>query len=291
MDVRWLFAPLYAAVLCGAAVAVAVYARPGQDRPWFLTAGVGLLLTVVVSGALAGPVEWLSREVLWRCVGLVGLGGAGVLVVSARRARTGAELLMASAPISIDEAVRWAKEGACVRGVFRGRLGAEGEVVSPGGVVGAFFEAQVRALAPGGGKGPLLSVERAQAALIYLVGERHRAAVRLGEDGVHGTPSIRRCSASPRWTFALAEGETGVEALSFERVGKLGAWVLVAGRLVAGPSEGTYVLCGAPRGPASVFLSENALGEARRRGRGWWQRGLWAMACGLGGAFLLSQGL
>ncbi|MFY0577367.1 hypothetical protein ACN28S_26335 [Cystobacter fuscus] len=181
--------------------------------------------------------------------------------------------------------------------MYRGRLAASDQVTSPSGVVCAFYEAELRGVTPGGGKGSLLSVERASAPVVRMRGEKTEAALSFSPGLVLAPLRVRPCLVGRPAEVAPGldapvEGAPPEEALSYERVGKLGEECLVVGELRPGPVAGGYELRGRQGGPAMVILGEAAEGtgthgapglEAVRRGGGA-HRGRRLGARGLSGA-------
>src|SRR6185369_12274150 len=120
----------------------------------------------------------VSLDVAGRSAGFVLLGLAAGLALLGSKARLRADALRGLAPRTIDEAVAELRAGREPGwGVYQGRLGASEPVTSPGGVVCAFYDAELRSSGEQGRKGPLLSQERAYAMLITVRGERAEAAV------------------------------------------------------------------------------------------------------------------
>ena len=204
--------------------------------------------------------------------GAVLLGLAAFLTVRGVRLRSRAELLQAVVPQEMDEAVA-ALPRAGKPGVFRGRLSARGPVTSPAGLVCAFYESELRASEPGG-RGTLLTQERAQAALVSLRGERHEAALSFSPSELIAPVEPLRCSAGasvasmdPR---VPAGAEPVAEAMSHERVGRLGEPCLVVGRLEPGLARGRYALKGLQGGPALLVLGTDADAAAKKLARQAW---------------------
>jgi hypothetical protein len=160
-------------------------------------------------------------------------------------------------------------------------------VASPGGIVCALYDAELREPSPGKTKGPLLSVDRAAAGVIYVRGERCRARVAFAEGSLWATPEPRRCRVDGRISWAqgsvLASGVARMEVVSHEKVARLGGPCAVVGRLDRGLTEGTYVLKGPQGGPALLVLGEELAAPARRLfGRAWALFGASAVLCVLG---------
>ncbi len=276
MDVQTLFGPMFAAALFGLCAFGWATGRIRADRVgasirwafyWFLAVGAAYLAT-----------RWLGRreaEILVRALmGTAAVGAlawAAWLLYAATRWRRWAERLSSATPVPLDEAARCleAADGALgAVGVFEGRLGAVEQVTSPGGVVGAFFRAELREVREDGEKGALVAFERGQAAHVYLAGEATRARLALDDshEAVFAPLSVRRCE-SARWPTAGGEVVMAVaggvgERLSFERVGKLGAHCLVAGRLLRS-APGRFRLTGEGAAPLVIAVTEDGRVPAR----------------------------
>ncbi|HYO54640.1 hypothetical protein [Archangium sp.] len=289
MDLRWAFAPLYAAGL--GALVVAALALGRKDARTFMPqwplAWFGLLAVLFAIVALryrAGPFLWVSPGALGDGVGFALLVVAVGLAVAGLRVRVRSDALRAEAPRSIDEGVAALREGRSPGwGVYRGRLVSSDQVTSPGGVVCAFYEAELRGVMPDGSKGPLLSVERAYAPVLQVRGEEEAAAVSFSPKLLLAPTRILRCQMGT----PLAGTGTGVpvesgameESLSYERVGKLGEECLVVGELRAGPVPGVYELRGKQGGPAMVILGNAGEGTGTVLARRAWR--MFAAAGGL----------
>jgi hypothetical protein len=277
MDVwRILLAPLYAACLVALVVAAFAFGRRDpESRPlrlplvWFGILAVGsLCVALQFRGA---PSLALPTASAAKAAGLGLLMLAAGLAVRGSQTRSRADLLRASAPTPLDEAVAALRAGRAPGwGVYQGRLEAAEVLTSPGGAPCAFFEAEVRAVAPDGRKGPLLARERAYAPALVLRGERVRASVRFSPSSLLAPVEVRRCQVAPGLVPASCyeeapasasmshAGEAPPEALSWERVGAPGETCLVVGELRRGPTEGSYQLSGRGGGPALVVLGPEA---------------------------------
>lgn len=289
MDLRWAFAPLYAAGL--GALVIAAFSVGRKDARAFMPqwplAWFGLLAVLFAIVALryrAGPFMWLSPGALGDGAGVALLVAAAGLAVAGSRIRVRGEALRAEAPRSIDEGVAALRQGQSPRwGVYRGRLASSDQVTSPGGVVCAFYEAELREVMADGSKGPLLSVERAYAPLLQVRGEKAEAAVSFSPKLLLAPMRIRRCQMgkplAETGTGVPAEGQAVEEALSYERVGKLGEECLVVGELRPGPVPGVYELRGRQGGPAMVILGNEGEGTGTVLTRRAWR--LFAAAGGL----------
>jgi hypothetical protein len=178
--------------------------------------------------------------------------------------------------------------------VWRGRLGASEEVTSPGGVVCAFYDAEVRLAGVLGRPGPLLSRERAWSSLVLVRGEQVEAAVSVTPASLLAPVQVRRCSSVGSLVAVdVASGEVPPpEAFSHERVGKLGEVCLVVGEVAPGPAPGTWRLQGPRGGPATLVVGEeyeDGLPSAREMARrGWLLVAASAVLCAAS-AFLLAR--
>jgi hypothetical protein len=199
-----------------------------------------------------------------RLVGALALMGAGMFASEATRMRRQGELLVASIPKPLDEALADVRRSrGAVTGVFHGRLGTEDDVTSPGGVVCAFYEAEIRRPARRGGRGPLLSIERGFSQTLWLRGEAGEA----------------RVAFSPRNAIGRREIHSSPRAVCFEKIGRKGEPCLVAGELRPGPVPGSFEIRGAGGGPATVILGEQRVSPAKRVLNLSWAT--WAVAAGL----------
>jgi hypothetical protein len=280
MEHRLLLGPLFAMGLAGLIVLAFAFgrrdARENSSRlplAWFGLLALGLVL--IASGVFTGrPVVLVSQENVIRggALGLVVLAAALLLLGS--RTRTRADTLVGSAPLSIDEAVEALRAGRSPGwGVYRGRLGANSPLTSPGGVACGFYDAEVRAIMPDGSRGPLLCTERAYAELLTLRGDKAEVAVSVAASMVLAPVQIRRCEdgrlpvVSSVWE--RAEGQP-LEALSWERVGRIGEVCTVVGELQPGPAQGSYVLRGKDGGPAMLVLGTEGVGTGEALSRKAW---------------------
>lgn len=302
---RILLAPLYAACLVALVVAAFAFGRRDpESRPlrlplvWFSLLAVGSLC--VVLQFRGEPTLALPTEAPEKALGLALLVVAAGLAVRGSRTRSRADLLRASAPMPLDEAVAALRAGRAPGwGVYQGRLDAPEALTSPGGVSCAFFEAEVRAVAPDGRKGPLLARERAYAPALVLRGERVRASVRFSPASLLAPVEVRRCQAAAAWVPASRYEEAPAssagavpappEALSWERVGTPGETCLVVGELKRGPEEGTYVLSGCGERPALLVLGPQALATGGALARRAWGHFAAAGALSMAAAFMISR--
>lgn len=249
-------------------------------------------LTLVLVGALAvaARLGWLSEATVSRGAGVLVLALSGALAADGTRLRQRGDRLASLAPTALDEAISRLNGRPKLEGLFAGRLDASEEVTSPGGVVCAFYEAEVRSLEADGRKGALLAAERSQSPWVYLRGERHRAAIAFV--AAEGPTKLRRCRAGGELAFALprslAAGPPPADAVSHERVGKLGEPCLVLGRLERGPAEGSYVVCSGLGGRPLVLLASDPREVAAKLVRRAWGRFLGALVGCLAAAYLLA---
>jgi hypothetical protein len=301
MEHRLLLGPLFAMGMCALIVLAFTFGRRDAQTPpsrlpliWFAMLGVGLVL--IASGAFkAEPVELVSAENVLRggALGLVVLAAA--LLLLGTRTRSRADTLVGSAPRSIDEAVEDLRAGRSPGwGVYRGKLGASEALTSPGGVACGFYDAEVRAIMPDGSRGPLLCSEKAYAELLTLRGDKSEVTVSVAPSMVMAPVQIRRCEESRlpvvSSVWERAEGQP-LEALSWERVGRLGEACLVVGELRPGPVQGSYMLRGKDGGPAMLVLGSEGVDTGEALSRKSW--GLFAMAGALSvtAVFVLSRAL
>ena len=303
MELRLLLMPLFGMGLCALIVfAVTMGRRDAATSSarlplaWFGLLGLGFAL--IASGAFGGVVGG-SRVALVSDTSFIKAGAlalvvlAAGLVLLASRTRSRADTLVGSAPLSIDEAVAALREGRAPGwGVYKGKLGASETLTSPSGQECAFYDAEVRSVMPDGRRGPLLSTEKAYAELVTLRGERSEVAVSVAPSSVMAPVNIRRCEQSRlpvlSGVWEMAEGHA-LEALSWERVGRLGETCLVVGELVPGPAPGSYVLLGGNGGPAMLVLGNEGLGSGEALSRKAWRMFAAAGALSVAAVFVLSR--
>jgi hypothetical protein len=298
MDVRMMLAPLYAAGLSGLVILAFAFGRkdarefmPRWPLVWF---GLLAAVSLMVVSDYVPPALKVSLDVAGRSAGFVLLGLAAGLALLGSKARLRADALRGSAPRSIDEAVAELRAGREPGwGVYRGRLGASEPVTSPGGVVCAFYDAELRSAGEQGRKGPLLSQEHAYSMLITVRGERAEAAVSFAPSTTLAPVRVLRCLTDPRLVepeaSELAEGRPVEEVLSYERIGKLGESCLVVGELRPGPAQGSYVLRGKQGGPAMLVLGTEGAGTGMKLARRAWGFFSVAGALSVAAAFVLSR--
>ncbi|MCP3138103.1 hypothetical protein [Pyxidicoccus xibeiensis] len=305
---RILLAPLYASCLSALVVMAFAFGRKDPSAPswrlplvWFSVLAVGSFCVALQFPGRLGL--GLPTEAAAKAAGAALLVVAAGLALRGSRTRLRADLLRASAPRSLDEAVAALREGRAPGwGVYRGSLDAEESLTSPGGVPCAFFEAEVREVAEDGRKGALLSSERAYAPALVLRGERVRASVRFSPSSLMAPVEVRRCRALPgtvpaSWyedapaTAAGAVPASEPEALSWERVGVPGETCLVVGELRRGAHEGSYVLCGRGGGPALMVLGPEAPVTGGTLARRAWRHFAAAGALSMAAALVLARAL
>ncbi len=281
---RWVLAPLYATGLSALVVAAFAFGRrdarafmPRWPMVWFGLLAVLFALVALRHGM--GPLTWVTPGALGRGAGIGLLVVAAGLAVVGSRIRLSADTLLGEAPRSLDEGVEALRAGCSPGwGVYRGRLASSDTLLSPGGVVCAFYEAELRVALPDGRKGSLLSVERAYAPVLWVRGTRVRAAVSFSPKRMLTPQRISRSGlgvvpGAPK----KDRPEEGV--LSYERVGRLGEECLVVGELRNGPAPGVYELRGRKGGPAMVILGEARAETGRALAHRAWK--LFAAAGGL----------
>lgn len=293
-------APLYVAGMSLVVLAAITRGRRffdsvGSGTRRFVVALVALIILSLLAEVPGSHLVWTLERLLMKGLGLSLLIAGAWVALKGTRARLHADALCEGAASSVDEGVQMLRvtgKDAHV-GVFRGRLSAAEEVTSPGGIVCAFYDAELRQVAADGRKGALISSERAYAPLLSVRGERAEVGVRFSPTTLHAPVQIHRCLTSAQLAScdersAYAGAPPVEEALSYERVGKLGEACVVVGELRPGPAPGSYVLQGMRSGPALLAMGEDVerLGRAFAR-RSW---GFFAVAAGLvmASAFLLS---
>jgi hypothetical protein len=284
--VRELLGPVWLAVLAGTVIAAAAYGRREAWSSWprWPFAVLGLAFAVwSVSSARAFGQAWIADVVVVRLVGAGALIAAALAAFLGSRARAKASLLVSQAPRAIEQGIAAARTGAGELGVFEGRLASAEPVAAPSGVLCAFYDAELRALSSSGQRGALLAVDKGHASAIFLRGERCQARVAFAPGSVLARVRVRRCRLSGRLSCAsdsvLATGLPPTDALSYERLGKIGEKCLVVGRIVKGTQEGTYLVKGPGGGPALVALEDGvALAGKRLLMRGY---GLFSAAASL----------
>ena len=173
----------------------------------------------------------------------------------------------------MDEAIHlpaWERDGRWL--VLDGRLGATGEVTSPGGVVCAFYQAELRRVGERGEPGRLVARERAASLPLELRGLRESVRIRFSPNRAATPVSIRRVLVPlerDRSEVAAVGEPEAVEVLSWESVGKLGARALALGKLEQ-VRTGGWRLVGLAGGAAPIVLpAEQESAAAAWRSEAW----------------------
>jgi hypothetical protein len=300
MDVRMMLAPLYGAALIGLVSLAFAFGRkesrafmPRWPLAWF---GLLAAVTLALIMDFVPTSMRVSLDAAGRSVGFGLLGLSAGLALLGSRARLRADTLRSTAPRSIDEAVAELRAGRQPGwGVYQGRLGASDPVTSPGGVVCAFYDAELRSTGDQGRKGPLISQDKAYSLLITVRGDRAEAAVSFSPSTMLAPVRVVRCQTDPRLVEPeageLVQGRPVEEVLSYERVGKLGEHCLVVGELQHGPAPGSYVLRGKQGGPAMLVLGTEGMGTGQTLARRAWGFFSAAAALSIAAAFVLSRTL
>jgi hypothetical protein len=276
MDVSTVLAPALGLGASGALLAVRGTAMQRHvptvaDSVAPLPVLAGLLLAGAFGFATAAgtPVGGVLRWLL----GLAAGGGCIAAGWTAGQLWRHAELLRFARPTPVDEALRRVRqEGRAQWFVLDGWLGAAGEVTSPGGVVCAFYEAELRAVGEGGAPGALLARERGASLPIELRGLTGSVRLRFSSVRSAAPVQVRRAliPVEKDTNEVPAEGvEPAIEALSWEAVGKLGARALALGRLERDGQRGWRIV-GIAGGAAPVVLpSEQDTASAAWKSEAW----------------------
>ncbi len=231
----------------------------------------GLLLGGVLAFAFAAatPAGWVLRWAL----GVAAGGGCIAAGWTAGQLWRHAELLRFAHPCTVDEAINlpaWERDGRWL--LLDGRLGSSGAVTSPGGVVCAFFDAELRLIGPRGEPGRVVARERAASLPLELRGLRKSVGLRYSSTRAAAPVCIRRVLVpiERERGEVPAEGEQPlVEVLSWESVGKLGARALALGKLERDRGGG-WRLVGIAGGAAPVVLpTEKESAAAAWRSEAW----------------------
>ena len=226
----------------------------------------GALAFALAAGTPAGPVlRWV--------LGAAASAGCVAAGWTAGQLWRHAELLRDAHPCTVDEAIHlpaWERDGRWL--LLDGRLGSSGQVTSPGGVVCAFYEAELRLVGERGVPGRLVARERAVSAPLELRGLRKNVRLRFSAARAAAPVSIRRVLVPIERDAddVPAEGEQPVvEVLSWESVGKLGARALALGKLEK-DRDGSWRLAGIGGGAAPVVLpTEQESAAAAWRSEAW----------------------
>ena len=276
IDVSTLLAPALGLGASGALLAVrgtAVQRHAPVVAPALAPLPVlaGLLLGGVLAFALAAgtPAGWFLR---W-CLGAAASLGCVAAGWTAGQLWRHAELLRDARACTVDEAVHlpsWEREGRWL--LVDGRLGSRGEVTSPGGVVCAFYEAELRRVGERGEPGRLVARERAVSLPLDLCGIRTSVRLRFSPTRAAAPVCIRRVLVGieqEQEEVPAAGDPPSVELLSWESVGKLGARALALGKLER-ERDGGWRLVGIAGGAAPVVLpTEQEAAAAAWRGEAW----------------------
>jgi len=231
----------------------------------------GLLLGGVLAFAVAAgtPAGWVVR---WS-LGIAASVGCLAAGWTAGQLWRHAELLRDAHACTVDEAIHlpaWERDGRWL--LLDGRLGSPGEVTSPGGVVCAFYEAELRRVGMRGEPGRLVARERAVSLPLELRGLRTSVRLRFSPTRAAAPVAIRRVLVGLEQGSdeVLAEGDPpAIELLSWESVGKLGARALALGKLEQERSGG-WRLVGVAGGAAPVVLpTEQESAAAAWRSEAW----------------------
>lgn len=273
MDFRMMVGPLYAAGCVALVVGVASFAKAEARERWngrpFAWIAVGIVLAAFVASRFGyAPAQILSSDSFTRIIGLVALVSGAIALMLAFKARSRASACYQAQPLSVDEAVSAARAGGKAEGVFEGRVTCEEPVTSPGGVVCVAYEADLREARADGSRGPLLSSERAYSHILQLSGARVSAHVAVHPASLMTRTEIRRCQVAQRASplmpaEVLATGGIPTDALSYERVLRMGAKVRIVGRLEK-RSETAYSVKGIAGLPPLILVDEQ-VAEAGRR--------------------------
>ena len=226
----------------------------------------GALAFALAAGTPAGPVlRW--------ALGAAASAGCVAAGWTAGQLWRHAEVLRDAHPCTVDEAIHlpaWERDGRWL--LLDGRLGSSGEVTSPGGVVCAFYDAELRLVGERGEPGRLVARERAVSARLELHGLRESVRLRVSAARAAAPVSIRRVLVPIEREVdeVPAEGEQpAVEVLSWESVGKLGGRALSVGKLEK-ERDGGWRLVGIGGGAAPVVLpTEQESAAAAWRSEAW----------------------
>jgi len=231
----------------------------------------GMLLSAAVAVSLFGGTT--AGSVLRWALGVAALAGCLAAGWTAGQLWRHAELLRSARPCAVDDALALPGPDRGRKWLLvHGRLGAAGEVTSPGGVVCAFYEAELRLVGVGGEPGRLVARERGASRPLELRGLSRSVRVRFSPARAAAPVSIRRVLVplEPDSGEIPAEGEReSVEVLSWESVGKLGTRALALGKLEP-DARGGWRLVGILGGAAPVvLLSEQESAAAAWRSEAW----------------------
>ncbi|MFL5319268.1 MAG: hypothetical protein ACJ790_06390, partial [Myxococcaceae bacterium] len=119
-----------------------------------------------------------------------------------------------------------------------------------------------------GSRGSLINQERAYAHVLKIRGQRLSARVAFNPVSLVAPVQIRRCRVSHASPFAptevLASGELAAEALSHERVLKMGEGCRIVGRLEPGHEHGSYCIRGLAGQPPLILVGQEVAAAGRR---------------------------
>lgn len=278
MDWRIVLSPVVVTGVLAAIVALVLWGQPRsregwQTRPLLWGVALVVLLGMVASSLGVGPAEWISGSVVRQVAGIVVLAVAGIVAFIATRQRRRADVLVASAPVQLDEAVARVRDGTGrMVGVFKGRISSDEEVTSPGGIVCSFFQAELRSARADGKRGALLSSDQGAPQTLWLRGERVQAMIPFSLESAFAPEQIRKCVLGSQLADGpmLADGVPPMEAVSWEKLGRKGEACLVVGELRPGPAKGSYLLSGTNGGAAVLVLSSDTNDVAKRLVRRAW---------------------
>lgn len=273
MDFRMMIGPLYAAGCVALVVGVVTYARAEarerwQGRPvaWLAVGAVALAFLASRSGF--APAQLISSDSFTKVIGLLSLVCGAVALLLAFKARSRASACYQAHPLSVDEAVAAVRGGGKAEGVFEGRVTCEEPVTSPGGIVCVAYEAELREARLDGGRGSLVNQERAYSHVLQLAGDKLSANVALNPAALLAKTEVRRCLVARNASAAmpsevLASGELPNEALSWERVLRMGSRCRIVGKLERA-NERTYRIKGVAGMPPLILVDEEVAQAGQR---------------------------
>lgn len=264
------------AALCiaGAGAGFVARARGSAGRQLQLIAVAALaVVTALALHAFMGrsPVGGHSSGMRW-IAGALALAG-GISVTRASRGWSVASAV-AKGGSSVDAVIDSARDGAWV--AVTGRIDSAQEVVSPGGVICAAYDAQLKTSGEDRVSLPVAH-ERASADVLMLCGAHAKLPVRAPRQLV-ARREVRRCQLARVEALSgavPAEGSPPVDALSFESVARLGEAFVAIGALEK-DAAGRWTLS---EKSEPVLVGTRSLREATRAFR---MRALAAFALSLG---------
>jgi len=236
VPMEW-FAPVYATVVTGIFLAT-VFIRPRgvvkKTAPWLwiVLFALGAAFVAVRSGPHA--LTWMARA-----AGAVCFAGAAWMAWQGSRARGQAQALLGG------------------KTLLEGRVHSVGTVTSPGGIVCAAYQARVFE-ADAGEPGSRLFAQQEAASKLVVDTALGRVEV-LKATACFGGPATRRhCQVAPSAEFAgreaVVDGMPPVDAVSVERVAKLGDECFLVGTLET--STGVPSLKGSWELPALIVFGD-----------------------------------